>query len=371
MSRRTFGAALLGVLAIAFVPFASASIATGPLPAAIARARALVEEQIAPHVPGVSVAVGVDGEIVWSEGFGYADLGAKLPVTTTTRFRVGSISKSLTAAGLALLVERGELDLDAPVQKYVPDFPDKGAPITTRMLGGHLAGIRHYQGREMYLNRPFADPHAAFAIFANDPLVSPPGRQFHYSTYGWTVISAVMESAAHREFTAFMAENVFAPLHMIHTRADRAGAADPKRTEFYELNAAGVYVVAPPVDNSYKWAGGGFLSTPEDLVRFGSAHLQPGFLKAETLRLLFTPQVPPEGQPSNYGIGWTMGRDAAGHRVMFHTGGSVGGTSILLLHPESKTVVAMTCNLTNPSPFKKANWEAIAELFAPLFAAAK
>ena len=133
------------LLAVSFFSFAVATAAEKPaLDAAIARAREIVATKLAPAVPGLSVAVGVDGAIVWSEGFGYADLAAKKPVTRDTRFRIGSISKSIAAAGLMLLVERGQLDLDAPVQKYVPDFPvKKEGVITTRLLAGHLAGIRH------------------------------------------------------------------------------------------------------------------------------------------------------------------------------------------------------------------------------------
>src|SRR5688572_5390625 len=117
-------AILVGVAAerLGTFPLPFASSASDP----IADARALVLKDIAPKVPGLAVAVAIDGRIVWSEGFGYADLAAKKHVTATTRFRVGSIAKPFTAAGLMLLVERGQFDLDAPVRKYVPAFPVKG-----------------------------------------------------------------------------------------------------------------------------------------------------------------------------------------------------------------------------------------------------
>lgn len=352
--------------ALSFVAFAPAAEKPAT-DAAIAKARAIVTTQLAPKVPGLSVAVGIDSVIVWSEGFGFSDLAAKRPVTRDTVFRIGSISKPITAAGLMLLVERGQLDLDAPVQKYVPDFPKKEGVITTRLLAGHLAGIRHYKGNaEMLLNRPFPSVRAGLAIFQDDRLVAPPGTKFNYSTYGWTVISAAMETAAHADFLPFMAANVFGPLRMSHTSPDRTDAADPNRTQFYD-GAPGKFVVAAPVDNSYKWAGGGFLSNPEDLVRFGSAHLQPGFLTAQSLALMFTPQKTADGKPTTYGIGWVVTQDARGHRIVLHTGGSIGGTSVLLIHPETRTVVAMVCNHSR-SPFAKTAYEEIAELFAPLYA---
>src|SRR5256886_8841079 len=113
----------------------------------VARMRALVCERLAPRIPGVQVAVAINGTPVWSEGFGYADAARRRPVTRETQFRIGSVSKPLTAAAVALLYEQGELDLDAPIQRYVPTFSEKGDPITTRQLAGHLAGVRHYLDR--------------------------------------------------------------------------------------------------------------------------------------------------------------------------------------------------------------------------------
>src|SRR5262249_48922940 len=108
-------------------------------------ARAIAKEWLGRGIPGLTLAVAIDGKIVYAEGFGYADVEQRVPVWPTTKFRIASDSKPLTAAGLLLLVEQGKIDLDAAVQKYVPSFPDKGAKITPRMLAGHLAGIRHYK----------------------------------------------------------------------------------------------------------------------------------------------------------------------------------------------------------------------------------
>lgn len=342
------------------------SAAEANLTNAIAQARAIIQKELAPKAPGVSVAVSIDGKLVWSEGFGYMDLEAKKPVTNTTKFRIGSISKSLTAVGLALLVERGQLDLDAPIQKYVPDFPDKGAPISARMLGGHLSGIRHYRGLESRRNQPYTNSHSALAIFQNDPVVALPGTKYHYTTYGWTLLSAAMESALQQDFVTYMEKNVIQPLGLTHTRADQKNIVDPDCTKFYANDLLGKYTLAPEVDQSYKWAGGGYLSTPEDLTRFGNALLKPGFLKASSLKLLFTSQKTPDGKLTGYGIGWFVGRDAEGHRIMMHTGGSVGGKSVLLLHPETKTVLALVSNHSTPTLPKK-DREAIIELFAPFY----
>src|SRR4029077_10288707 len=105
----------------------------------------------------------------------FADPEERAPAWPTTKFRIGSISKPLTAVGLMELVQSGKADLDAPIQKYVTSFPEKGAVITVRMVAGHLGGIRHYQGDEFVIQKHYANVAAGLAIFKDDPLVSPPG----------------------------------------------------------------------------------------------------------------------------------------------------------------------------------------------------
>ena len=331
-------------------------------PEALAIVRTLAATNVAAKVPGLSVAVGREGKVILSEGFGFADVAAKKPVTTKTLFRIGSVSKPLTAVGLMLLVEQGRVDLDADIHKYLPDYPDKGEVITTRQLAGHLAGIRHYRGAEFLLNKPFASVRESLKIFENDALLSKPGEKYSYSSYGYNLLSAVMESAAKQDFLIYMDEKVFRPLKMSNTMPDRASAELPERTKFYAGNILGGFDIAPTVDNSYKWAGGGFLSTPEDLVHFGLALLKPGFLKRESLDTMFKSQVTSDGKPIGYGIGWRIQRHA-GHPVILHTGSSVGGTSVLMLFPDSGVVLATTANC-NTAPFDKAQIETITEALA-------
>lgn len=139
--------------------------------AAVDQARALIRDwRVQNNIPGVSVAVGVNGQILWAEGFGLADLEQQVPVTQLTRFRIGSASKPLTAAAAGLLYDRGALDLDTPIQTYVPSFPEKEWPITTRQLMSHTAGIRHYRDRaEGYSAAHFETVTEALSMFANDP----------------------------------------------------------------------------------------------------------------------------------------------------------------------------------------------------------
>jgi serine beta-lactamase-like protein LACTB len=352
-------------LAVGFVVWSAAipqKAASDSYEAARANADRQAKEWIARGTPGLSLAVAVDGKIVYSEGFGFADLEERVPVWPTTKFRIGSVSKPLTAIALAQLVEAGKLDLDAPVQKYVRSFPDKGAVITTRMLAGHLGGIRHYQGDEFKIQQHYANVLDGLKIFENDPLVSPPGTKFNYSSYGYNLLSAVVESASGENFLAYMQKHVFDTMGLVHTTADQNAQIVEQRSRFYEKEKDGALENAPYVDNSYKWAGGGFLSTSEDLVRFGSILLQPGFLKAESLKLLFTPQKTKSGEVTGYGVGWGIAKSPSGKLVYAHSGGSVGGTSQLIVYPETHVVVALITNLSG-NEWKEEEVEAVAEKF--------
>jgi CubicO group peptidase (beta-lactamase class C family) len=314
-------------------------------------------------VPGMSAAVGVNGELVWTEGFGFADLEQRVPATEATLFRIGSVSKSLTAAAVGLLVEQGLLDLDAPVQQYVPSFPEKRWPITTRQLAGHLSGIRHYNGNEMYGDKHYDNVLDGLEIFENDTLLFEPGTRYSYSSYAWNLLSAVVESAAGKPFLQYMQERVFDVIGMQETSADHNDSIIPHRTRFYERARSGIVLNAPYVDNSYKWAGGGFIGTTADLVRFGMAHIDGGVLTPATLEVLWTSQHLNDGSATGYGIGWRVGTDHYGRRVVSHAGGSIGGTAFLLLFPDDGVVVSTLANSSAPMTFSTA-W-AIAEPFLP------
>jgi CubicO group peptidase (beta-lactamase class C family) len=316
----------------------------------IAASRALIQEIMEDQgVPGASVAVGIGGDIVWAEGFGWASIELGVPVTTLTKFRIGSVSKTVTASAVGVLLERGQLDLDAPIQEYVPDFPEKRWPITTRQLGGHIAGIRHYRGQEFESARRYPTVESGLEIFAEDTLLFEPGTDYTYSSYGWNLLSAVLEGASGVDFLEFMANEVFEPLGLRHTVADHTDSIVVNRAEFYESGRGGAIVNAPFVDNSYKWAGGGFLSTPEDLVRFAQAHMQPGFLTAETLQVLQTPQTLRNGESTGYGIGWRSYAQEDGDLMLGHSGGSVGGSTLMVMVPEHDIVVAGVVNISGPA----------------------
>ncbi len=324
---------------------------------AIEQARQQIQVLMDSGAPGVSIAVGVDQTLIWAEGFGYADVEHRVPVTTLTKFRIGSVSKPMTSIAMALLYEQGVLDLDAPIQKYLTTFPvkEKGQ-VTLRLLASHRAGIRHYlpDGSDNFITEHYDNVVDALEVFSDDPLLFVPGEQYSYSSHGYNLISAVLQEASGQEFLELMRDRVWGPLNLLNTVADHTDYIIEDRAAPYTRGPDGRLRNAPFVDNSYKWASGGFISTPSDLVRFGFGVFNSGIIKDETLQLFLAPPRLPDGTVAdqNYGLGWRgYGDDGA---WIGHGGGSVGGNTYFAVHPEQNVVIAVTCNLTgclggNPS----------------------
>ncbi len=353
--------AVVGLL-VSAGPAVAQTVTAQSFTEAIVAARALVRANVQQQrIVGYVAAVYADGRVVWAEGFGYANVEARTPVWPSTRFRIGSVSKTLTATALGLLVEDGRLDLDVPIQRYVPDFPAKRYPITTRQLAGHLAGIRHYRGDEFLSNRSYASVRLALDVFEDDSLLFEPGTQYSYSTYGWNLISAIIEGASGQDFLEFMQQRVFTPLGMRHTGPDRVDSLIPQRTGYYMFRND-TLINGPFVDNSVKWAGGGFLSSAEDLMRFGAAHFAAGVLRAETLALLQRSQHLVDGEETNYGLGWRTWISAEGRSAVGHTGGSMGGSTAFVMLPDERVVVAVIANMSGVRGQAQIALE-IAELF--------
>lgn len=302
------------------------------------------------HVPGLSVAVVENAELEWASGFGFADLENHVPATEFTLYRLASISKSLSATGAMKLVEKGNLELDDPVQKYCPVFPQKSGAITTRLVMGHLAGIRHYKSDsqndpEVGNTKHFDDPiQAGLDFFKNDPLLSEPGKQFHYSTQGYTLVGCVMQGASGAKYTEYMRQNVFIPAGMEHTLVDDRFAIIPYRTRFYHKTESGTVENADFLDSSYKIPGGGWLSSAEDMARFEVATLSDKLLKPETRSLMWTPLKPSDGQPNGYALGWgTLTED--GVRYVGHDGGQQGTSTNFYIAPEQRAGVVVLANM--------------------------
>jgi serine beta-lactamase-like protein LACTB, mitochondrial len=325
----------------AAVPSTAAVAHTGRYAGAVEESRRLARALVVgDNLPGLSVAVAVDGEIVWAEGFGWADVDSRTPVTPLTRFRLGALSKPLTAVAAALLHDRGRLDLDAPVQRYVPAYPEKQWTVTTRQLMGDVAGVHRIRGdnNDAMPTRHCESLDEAVSMLADDPLVFEPGTRYRYSIWGWVLVSAAVEGAAGEPFTRFMVRQVFEPLAMERTVVAETEGLD------------GVAHRGRRPDYSCVAGAGAFLSTPTDLVRLGSAMLKPGLLKAETIAAFQTPTRLVSGASATYALGWTVTNvQLAGEpaRIVSHRGSPAGGTVSLLTFPDLGLAIAAAANVTD------------------------
>jgi CubicO group peptidase (beta-lactamase class C family) len=297
-------------------------------------------------IPGISVCVGTKEEILWAQGFGYADLekqGSRYPRFALPH-RLGVQIGNLPGAGQT--PGGGQTGLGRPHCRLRAGFSGEKIPVTTRQLAGHLAGIRHYRDEDfLYYPKRYKTVTEGLALFRDDSLLFRPGTAYAYSTHGYTLLSAVIENRSGKDFLGYLRETVFDPLGMRSTGADYPDSIVPHRVRFYEHNG-GKLVNAALVDNSYKWAGGGLLSTPVDLVNLGRGLLNHTSLSAETVALLFTPQRLTDGTATGYGIGWRVGTDSKGRKVIHHGGSIDGGRTFLLLYPEENLVLAITANMS-------------------------
>ena len=328
---------------------------------AVEQARQIVRAGLTEqNLPGLSVAVGESGNIVWAEGFGWADLEKRAPVGPETLFRIGTASTVLTSAAVGLLLEKGKLKLDDEIQVYVPEFPAKQWPVTLRQLMGHVAGVRNDGGDEGPLLAAHCErPIEGLEPFAERSLPFEPGTQYHYSSYGWILVSAAVEAAAGEPFLRFMRKQIFEPLGMDDTRSDSETEATPDRATSYFPRFAADPRYGPDlmreVDYSCYAGSSDFLSTPSDLVRFGMAINSGRLLQPATVQLLQAPQRLTSGQETDYGLGWDLENvDVAGKpaRTVGHDGESLGGMTTSLMNiPERGIVVAVTSNISYADTF--------------------
>ena len=305
------------------------------------RLSALVEDKV---IPGMAISIYRGDQALVHCGFGYADLERKLPVHPgTTLFRAASVSKPITACALATLVAEGKLDLDASLYSYVPYFPEKKHDFTIRQLAAHTAGIRGYRGKEYALNKPYSI-RDSLTVFQDDPLLFEPGTQFHYNSYDHVLLSLAIEEVTGRSFSDYTREMVLEPLNMFNTVPETPDNQTPPTT-FYTRNRSG-FQKAVAVDNRFKLAGGGYLTTTEDLIKLGQAILEERFYPKEMSTILEAQEI--KGKSTYYGLGWEVSMDSKGRQYFGHIGNQVGGYSYFKIFPETGLVVAILVNCTAP-----------------------
>jgi CubicO group peptidase (beta-lactamase class C family) len=295
----------------------------------------------------------VGQNIVWSRGFGFADIENHVTAKPDTAYRTASIGKAMTATAAMRLVEQDKLNLNAPIQKYCPAYPVKDESITVRDLISHTSGIRHFEGptaeAEGYITRHYDHVSDALEIFRNDPLVQKPGADFHYTTWGYVVLGCVIEGASGEEYRRFMQETIFQPAGMTATRDDDPRVIIPKRAKGYVIEG-GVLKNARWADMSAEMAAGGFITTAPDLVRFMLAWMKGDLVANETKAQMLAPYILPNkgGTVDHFGLGWFFD-DYHGLKSAFYGGSTAQVSGFIFFVPEKEVAVAFLFNLEDVS----------------------
>ena len=298
-------------------------------------------------VPGIAITVTKSKEIVWQKGYGYADIKAKTPVDPKkTIFRIASVSKPLSATVLAKMVEEKQIDLDASLYNYVPYFPRKKYDFNIRQLGGHLAGIRTYKGREFF-NKKKLSIREGVALFENDSLLFEPGTAYAYNSYDWVLISLAIQEITKEPFEKTLKEKVLEPLELKNTFPDLNDNTIANKASFYSRRGKRRFRQAAKVDNYFKLAGGGYLSTSEDVAKLGNTYLDKSFIDEKVASQFINSQKIDE-KLTYYGLGWEASFDKQGRPYYGHTGNGIGGYAIFRVYPNQEMVFSMLTNVTNP-----------------------
>jgi CubicO group peptidase (beta-lactamase class C family) len=305
--------------------------------------RAAIEAQMQrDHIPGLSCAIGVGAALPFRAGFGLADVENGVVARPQTVYRLASISKPITAVLALQLAERGELELDADVHTLVPQWPAKPWPVTTRQLLAHLGGVRHYRGEAESTLR-YETQTASLARFADDPLLHEPGTAYHYSTYGFNLVAAVVEARAGKSFAAVLRERIAGPAGAPSLQDDDSRRLIPGRAQGYVRNGD-VLENSQLMDSSYKLGGGGLCASAEDLVHFTQALLDGRLLNEASRTAMWTRQRTAAGAEVEYGLGCRPSRPD-GRLVIEHSGAQARVSTMWYVLPEPQVVVVLLCNL--------------------------
>jgi|SRR5215213_4271214 len=303
--------------------------------------------------PALSIAIVTDNRLRWSRGYGLADVENSVPARADTAYRLASISKSITAIAVMQLVERGKIDLNAPINKYcaaypekqtLKDAPDKKFSVTVGDLLVHQSGIRHNKPDEVLTTRHYSSINDAIGSFKDDPLVVEPETKYSYSTPGYTLLGCAIEGVSGMSYIDYLRENIFKPAGMTHTFIDDVYAVIPQRARGYRKASSGEIQNAPLHDTSIKVPGGGLVTTVEDLARFAIAVYENRLVKPETLTQMWTKPKTRDGKEQGYAMGFLV-NDQDGLLRVFNDGSQAGTRTFLFLMPKHKFAVALMTNL--------------------------
>ncbi|MFD2517699.1 serine hydrolase [Salinimicrobium flavum] len=297
-----------------------------------------------------SVLVADDGEVIFSDGFGMANMEYDIPNQPDTKHRLGSITKQFTAALILQLVEQGKLELDKPISTYLPDYKGPAADVVTiHHLLTHSSGIPSYTSFPGFFQEQSRDPSSPeefVKTFSDSTLQFTPGERFSYNNSGYFLLGHIIEEVTGKTYEQVLQENIFTPLNMNDTGYDHHETILKNRASGYEKNGGG-YVNAPYLDMSLPYAGGSLYSTVEDLFKWDRALYNNEVLSEKSKKLMFTPHI--ASGNSHYGYGWSLDKLPIGQSrdsvpIVVHGGGINGFNTLIVRFPEEEDLVVLLNN---------------------------
>jgi len=299
------------------------------------------------YIPGLTVAVSIDNQLVWADGFGYSNYELKTKTSPTHKFHIGQVSELITSLTAAKLYEVGKLKIDRPVSELLPDLTQKQASYTIGQLGAHASGIRAEKtaaGKGNSINFETLIPS-----FINDSLLFEPGNFTSHTELGFDLIGYIIQKANNESFTKVVKKTLLDTLKLTNTIQDNPYAIIENKSNTYDYDYISQPMVSGQIDLRGKEASAGYLSSVLDLVKIGNTLLYPGFLKQETIDMITKPYILKNGQTSTYGFGLIVNKDNEGKPFLGQKGIVSGGSSALLIYPEDKLVIAIACNIGDGS----------------------
>jgi CubicO group peptidase (beta-lactamase class C family) len=305
---------------------------------------ALFQEFAQPSNPGASVAIVHDGKVVFSRGYGLANLEEKIPCRTNTNIRLASVTKQFTAMSILILADHKKLSLDERLTDFFPEFPEYGRTIKVRHLLSHTSGLADYEdlipaGTQI----PVLDRDVLRILMKRDKTDFPPGSKYHYSNSAYSLLSLIVEAHSGQTFAHFLEENIFDPLKMSRTLAYEQGFSTISNRAYGYSPKGNTFERTDQSLTSSVLGDGGIYSSVSDLAKWDHALYTTKLVSRKTLNLAFTPSSQTDEPGVGYGFGWMIG-DYRGVKEIWHSGNSRGFTTRIARYPEKHLTVIILTN---------------------------
>lgn len=349
-------AAALSMLLVSAGTLGATAVSTAELAREI---DAFFSQRISADGPGAVVLAVKDGKVVLRKGYGLANMELGVPIKPAMVFRIGSITKQFTSAGIMMLLEEGKISLDDEITKFMPDYPTRGNKITIHNLLNHTSGIKSYDDRQDFFVTIRNDfkPAEFVEVFKNEPLDFKPGEQFKYNNSGYFLLGVIIEKVSGKTYEEFINERIFKPLGMRNSYYGSHSRIIPNRATGYQATKNG-HINADYISMTQVYAGGALLSTADDLWAWTKALHSGKVVSQKSFKLMTTATKYAGSQTQKYGYGLWL-NSLFGEKSVEHGGGINGFITHALYLPEKNIFVTVLTNaiVVVDAPFT-ARWTA-------------